>query len=626
MAGVLGLLEALCLRTYDIAHGAVSGALDPFCSSLEKLTFDELLYEVGRGALVGALEGLLGEEEGLVAVGGEGVVEFLGEGEEGEERGVEEEDGEEGMVFVGGEEEVEDLLEEREREEEMGRAEEESPEESGSVFEADADQRAASSPALAEAANSASAVSLAPLIPEHTHGDGQRDSGRAEEAPLEVSLPDERLFSGDAFAVDQIPAGFGDIFSDPAFSISRALSHSQLPLPVAPRRFSLPPTLAPQDSPVDELSWTEDSVLPPIEWEAVLAERDAAVSSLMTAVSESRERRIVILDGEEDMWRTALLREWTQGEPRTLSTTSSAPATIVGPGEEASLADAEDAEAVPLFQEVIPLCLLGRGGQGDVYHAACFDADGNYFPAAVKRARPNPETDTTEEQLRELSSLVACRGCANVLQALGYFIFEDGELGIVLELAEAPPSWAKHGATVQHTPPELLRIARYCYQGAAGLAAMHSRQMLHTDVKPENFLVSGEVAKLADLGFAVRVDRAAEMGACGTPGYIAPEVYVDDQHSKASDVFAMGVTVWALITGDRPSDYFRSRQECIDWYVAGGRLDWPDEVYSFGGNLVDLVEACWDSLPERRPSAHALMRALLQISLELEGAKKVWVG
>ncbi|GAQ80603.1 hypothetical protein KFL_000570490 [Klebsormidium nitens] len=511
MAGVLGFLEAMCLTAFDVAQGAVSGALDPLCSSWEKLTLDELLFEVGRGALMGALGGLLGEEEG--------------EGRERRREG-EEEDGEEGTVFVGGEEGVEEFLEEgEEREEEMGRAEEES----GSVsIEEDADQRAASLPTLAEAAASPSAVPLAPRAPEHTHNDGQRDSGRADEAPLEVSLPDERLFSGDAFAVDQIPAGFSDIFSDPAFDASRAPPHT---------------------------------------------------------VSESRGPSIIILEGEEDaMWRTALLRDWTQGEPSTSSAVAPAALTAAGPGE--------DADSVPLFENVVLLCLLGRGGQGDVYHAACFNAAGNYFPAAVKRARPNPSTDTREEQLRELSSLVACRGCANVLQALRYHIFDDGELGLVLELAEAPPSWAKRGAPVQHTPPELLRVAKYAYQGAAGLAAMHSRDMLHTDVKPENFLVCGEVAKLADLGFAVRADRADEMGACGTPGYIAPEVYVDDQHSKASDVFAMGVTIWALITGDRPSDYFTNKQECISYYAMGGRLDWPDEISRFGGDLVDLVEAC----------------------------------
>lgn len=47
---------------------------------------------------------------------------------------------------------------------------------------------------------------------------------------------------------------------------------------------------------------------------------------------------------------------------------------------------------------------------------------------------------------------------------------------------------------------------------------------------------------------------------CGTPGYIAPEVLLEGEHSKASDVFAMGMTIWALITGDRPGDYFSNKQ------------------------------------------------------------------
>lgn len=46
-----------------------------------------------------------------------------------------------------------------------------------------------------------------------------------------------------------------------------------------------------------------------------------------------------------------------------------------------------------------------------------------------------------------------------------------------------------------------------------------------SDVKPENFLVSGEVAKLADLGFSVRADRAAKMGPVRTPSlYVETEI------------------------------------------------------------------------------------------------------
>lgn len=74
-----------------------------------------------------------------------------------------------------------------------------------------------------------------------------------------------------------------------------------------------------------------------------------------------------------------------------------------------------------------------------------------------------------------------------------------------------------------------------------------------------------------------------------------------------------------------PERVFPPPQECFRWYLADGRLAWPDEVSRFGGDLVALVERCWDPLPEQRPTAEELMRALLQIALRLEAAKRVWV-
>ncbi|GAQ80598.1 hypothetical protein KFL_000570445 [Klebsormidium nitens] len=414
MAGVFRFLEAACLTAFDVAQGAVSGGLDPLCSSWRKLTFDELLFEMGRGVLMGALEGLLGEEEGAVVVGGEeGVVVSLEGGEErDEEEGVVFVGGEEGAVFVGGEEGevfvggeegevfvqreegVEDSLGEgEEREEELGRAQEEGPEESGrALFEEDADQQAAPS-ALAGVADSPSAAPLVSFGPELTHDESQGDSDRAGEAPFEVSTAeDAAIFSGDAFAPAQIPSGFGGISSDPDFDFSPASSASQLRSPRSSPTV-VPPVpvaqdLVAQDSVVHV--WTEVSTVPLADVESRSAGFRAHRSSMLMALEESRS--VVTLGGQEigsEWFRgpgTALLRDWMQGEPSTSAATTPAAISAASARQVASPAAVQAAGTLKYIGNITLVHCLGEGGQGEVWSAMCFDDDGECFMAAAKFA------------------------------------------------------------------------------------------------------------------------------------------------------------------------------------------------------------------------------------------------
>jgi len=104
-----------------------------------------------------------------------------------------------------------------------------------------------------------------------------------------------------------------------------------------------------------------------------------------------------------------------------------------------------------------------------------------------------------------------------------------------------------------------------CIAATEGLAAAHRQNIIHRDIKPDNILIpSGEAnkldftaAKLYDLGMA----RGGGGGdsitlsqvAMGTPGYMAPEQAEDAKHArKPADVFSMGATLYALLTGNAP--------------------------------------------------------------------------
>lgn len=92
------------------------------------------------------------------------------------------------------------------------------------------------------------------------------------------------------------------------------------------------------------------------------------------------------------------------------------------------------------------------------------------------------------------------------------------------------------------------------------LAYLHSRRVLHRDVKAENLQLTRPTrewvadigcfhVKMIDFGLSCVMGDKAESGWLGTPGYVAPEVIDGKPHTPAMDVFSAGVILFMLLTG-----------------------------------------------------------------------------
>jgi len=89
----------------------------------------------------------------------------------------------------------------------------------------------------------------------------------------------------------------------------------------------------------------------------------------------------------------------------------------------------------------------------------------------------------------------------------------------------------------------------------------HRMRTVHRDIKPANILVSrsGEV-KLVDFGLAEILATNSYAGGAGTYAYMAPEDFAEDHHSDhQSDIWAMGVTLYEMLTGARPFNVARPK-------------------------------------------------------------------
>jgi TolB-like protein/tetratricopeptide (TPR) repeat protein len=174
-------------------------------------------------------------------------------------------------------------------------------------------------------------------------------------------------------------------------------------------------------------------------------------------------------------------------------------------------------------------------------------------------------------------------------------------------------------------------------QIARGLVAAHERGIIHRDLKPDNiFLRSDGGVKILDFGLAKlkapspsSFERAAPPDAtfgalAGTAGYTAPEQIRGHEADVRSDLFALGVTLYEMLVGERP---FRGRS-ALDALHATVSVEPANPGRLRGGvsqSLAQIVMRLLDKSPERRfQSADELLHALAGESAVRESFSLRW--
>ena len=198
--------------------------------------------------------------------------------------------------------------------------------------------------------------------------------------------------------------------------------------------------------------------------------------------------------------------------------------------------------------------LLGRGGMAEVFAGHVMGDHGFQKPVAIKRLLPELANDKVfvERLIQEAKLLVGLQH-GNIVSVLD--LARDGEdVFLVMDFVDGPS--LRQLLKARGTRGLPLGVASYIVQSAAaGLEFAHGRAggaIIHADISPSNLLLttSGEV-RVADFGIARR-----EGGAFGIVegkwAYMAPEQARGEPLTPRSDVFALGVVLYELITGAHP--------------------------------------------------------------------------
>ncbi|MGH8028568.1 MAG: serine/threonine-protein kinase [Arenimonas sp.] len=265
---------------------------------------------------------------------------------------------------------------------------------------------------------------------------------------------------------------------------------------------------------------------------------------------------------------------------------------------------------------------LGRGGMGVVWKG--------YEPAltryvAIKELSPALAHDKmlVERFLREARSMAALND-PHIIQI--YFIGQENEQPFfVMEFVEGE---SLSGLIKRSGQLDVSDAIKVLHQAAQGLSTAHDRGVIHRDIKPANLMLNqrGQV-KIADFGIALASrDFDAKLTGTGefvgTPGYLSPEVCLGKPVDQRSDIFALGIVLFEMLTGRTPFSDESPLKLMLD--VVQSQI--PD-VRGLNSEVGPEVAAVLQKMLEKDPDAryqdtHALMADLEGLGLPLTGPLK----
>jgi len=162
---------------------------------------------------------------------------------------------------------------------------------------------------------------------------------------------------------------------------------------------------------------------------------------------------------------------------------------------------------------------------------------------------------------------------------------------------------------------KLVKLRRYteadvidfCRQMFSALEYIHSLNIIHRDIKAENFLYASDGSiKLIDFGLAIRLKNDTEFAreVVGSAHYLAPEM-LDRRYSKPVDIWSAGVLVFLMLYGRYPFD--AETDEGVIRRIKIGGIKWESPDFVPSQSISHFLNCLLERNPYKRPTASAVL-------------------
>ena len=194
---------------------------------------------------------------------------------------------------------------------------------------------------------------------------------------------------------------------------------------------------------------------------------------------------------------------------------------------------------------------LGKGAFSYCFRYKCINTKQDY---AVKIIRKQHLNKNDEFKLFQEVELHQTLNHPNIVKFFKYF--DDPHFHfILLQLCEQETLFhliERRGRLCE------LEIQSYLMQIIRGLSYLHQKcQVVHRDIKLANLFIKKMQIQIGDFGLAKKIGtKGKTQSFCGTPSYMAPEVVLENGYSFHVDIWGLGVTVYAMLTGFSPFEGF----------------------------------------------------------------------
>ncbi|KAG7097312.1 hypothetical protein E1B28_004673 [Marasmius oreades] len=261
---------------------------------------------------------------------------------------------------------------------------------------------------------------------------------------------------------------------------------------------------------------------------------------------------------------------------------------------------------------------VAGGGFGDVWKGTIGGASENIVCLKVSKVYLTSDAGQLfKDYLREAIVWRQLKH-PNLLPFLGVYHLDDNRHQFCLV-----SPWMENGNLVQFTKDNLdIPYYSLVHDVAAGLAYLHSKKIVHGDLKGVNILISPDRrACIADFGLSRVVDATnglrflkSTTRPAGTARWLAPELLIGDERtSESSDIYAFGGVCYEIFSGRVPF-YELPNDAAVVFHVFHGRRPVrPDGIAELHDVMWGIMETCWSADPTSRLAAGDIMALLVEL-------------